>query len=88
MNVYNGLVATDGAGNATVVLPPCFSALNRDFRYQLTVIGADFAQAIISGEMAANQFTIRPTTRFLSSRCVLSRARLPRNFRQFSDRFG
>ena len=44
MNVYNGNVTTDADGNATVTLPEWFEALNRDFRYQLTVIG-QFAQA-------------------------------------------
>jgi hypothetical protein len=31
---------------------------NIDFRYQLTVIGGQFAQAIISKKVANNQFTI------------------------------
>ncbi len=38
MNVYNGNIRTDANGEATVMLP-LFEALNRDFRYQLTVIG-------------------------------------------------
>jgi hypothetical protein len=58
MNVYNGNVFTDGNGVATVSLPDCFESLNRDFRYQLTVIG-QFAQAIVQSEIAGNQFTIR-----------------------------
>ncbi len=33
-------------------------ALNRDFRYQLTVIG-QFAQAIVASEISGNRFTIR-----------------------------
>ena len=40
MNVYNGNVTTDAKGYAVVQLPDWFEALNRDFRYQLTVIGA------------------------------------------------
>jgi hypothetical protein len=47
MNVYNGNVVTDKHGTASVVLPEYFEALNRDFRYQLTVIG-EFAQAIVA----------------------------------------
>ena len=39
MNIYNGNVTTDASGFATVELPEWFEALNRDFRYQLTVIG-------------------------------------------------
>jgi hypothetical protein len=58
MNIYNGNIITDGSGYATVNLPDWFEALNKDFRYQLTVIG-DFAQAIIAQEVQGNQFAIR-----------------------------
>jgi Collagen triple helix repeat (20 copies) len=58
MNVYNGNVTTDAHGLATIVLPEYFEALNRDFRYQLTVIG-QFAQAIVASEIHGNRFTIR-----------------------------
>jgi hypothetical protein len=58
MNIYNGNVTTDGIGEATVILPAYFSALNRDFRYQLTVIG-QFAQAIVAREIENNQFTLK-----------------------------
>jgi len=58
MNVYNGNIVTDKHGLATVVLPDYFEALNRDFRYQLTVIG-QFAQAIVAQEIDKNHFVIR-----------------------------
>lgn len=58
MNVYNGNITTDKHGLATIVLPDYFEALNRDFRYQLTVIG-QFAQAIVKQEIQNNRFTIR-----------------------------
>jgi hypothetical protein len=58
MNVYNGNVTTDRDGEATVQLPDYFEALNRDFRYQLTVIG-QFAQAIVAREISDNRFTIK-----------------------------
>lgn len=58
MNVYNGNIITDAQGKAIVELPSYFSVLNRDFRYQLTVIG-EFAQAIIAEEIENNQFTIK-----------------------------
>jgi len=58
MNIYNGNVTTDASGYATISLPEWFEALNKDFRYQLTVIG-DFAQAIIADEVRGNQFAIR-----------------------------
>src|SRR3954452_5912307 len=58
MNVYNGNVTTDIDGNAVVELPRYFEALNRDFRYQLTVIG-QFAQAIVAEDVRENRFSIR-----------------------------
>jgi hypothetical protein len=58
MNIYNGNIVTDGNGNATVELPEWFEALNKDFRYQLTVIGA-FAQAIVSQKINNNRFSIK-----------------------------
>jgi hypothetical protein len=58
MNIYNGNVTTDAQGDAVVTLPEWFETLNRDFRYQLTVIG-QFAQAIVSGEVAGGQFSIK-----------------------------
>jgi trimeric autotransporter adhesin len=58
MNVYNGNITTDRRGLATVVLPDYFEALNRDFRYQLTVIG-QFAQAIVEKEITNNSFVIK-----------------------------
>ena len=39
-NVYDGVVALDRKGKAEIELPNWFGALNKDFRYQLTAIGA------------------------------------------------
>jgi hypothetical protein len=58
MNIYNGNITTDAAGIASVALPSYFDALNKEFRYQLTVIGT-FAQAIISKEISGNAFEIK-----------------------------
>ena len=58
MNIYNGNVITDAKGGAAVSLPDYFTALNRDYRYQLTVLG-QFAQAIVSREIAGNSFEIQ-----------------------------
>lgn len=58
MNVYNGNIVTDKNGNATITMPDWFEALNRDFRYQLTVLG-QFAQAIVSEKMKGNVFSIK-----------------------------
>jgi hypothetical protein len=63
MNVYNGNVTTDGSGFAVVELPEWFEALNRDFRYQLTVLGdgESWAQARVYRKVAGNRFTIQTT---------------------------
>src|SRR5262249_61670990 len=58
MNIYTGNVTTDENGEATVTLPDWFGTLNRDFRYQLTVIGT-FAQAIVAEKVKGNRFKIR-----------------------------
>lgn len=57
INFYSGNVVTDANGKATVKLPDYFESINKDFRYQLTVIGV-FAQAIISKEESNNSFEI------------------------------
>ena len=58
LNQYSGNITTDELGLATVHLPDWFEAENADFRYQLTVISGQFAQAVISKKVAHNQFTI------------------------------
>ncbi len=58
LNIYSGNVTSDENGNAVVTLPEWFEAVNRDFRYQLTVVGA-FAQAIIGNKINDNRFTIK-----------------------------
>jgi hypothetical protein len=70
MNLYNGNVTTDDTGYARIELPEWFGALNRDARYQLTVIderdGPAFVQAKVVREVAQNAFAIRtsaPRTR-------------------------
>jgi hypothetical protein len=59
LNVYTGNVRTDRRGFAVVKLPRYFDAINRDFRYQLTVVGRSFAKAVVWKEIAGNRFTIR-----------------------------
>ena len=61
MNIYNGNVVTDVNGEAVVEMPDYFESLNRDFRYQLTVIGT-FAQAIVADEIKGNRFAIKTST--------------------------
>ncbi|MFI6671682.1 hypothetical protein ACIBM1_43125 [Streptomyces sp. NPDC050481] len=57
-NLYDGTVVTDGNGEAVVVLPAYFEALNRDYRYQLTPIG-ELALAAVTNEIRDNSFTVR-----------------------------
>jgi hypothetical protein len=56
--VYDGIVTTDAAGEATVRLPAYFGALNREFRYQLTPVGG-FAHAAVTKEISGNQFNLK-----------------------------
>ena len=58
LNSYSGNVVTDASGKTMVTLPEYFEAINKDFRYQLTVVGGTFAQAIISKEINNNKFEI------------------------------
>ena len=57
MNVYNGNVILDAAGEAWVEFPEWFETLNRDFRYQLTCVGA-FAPVYIADKVSGNRFRI------------------------------
>jgi hypothetical protein len=60
-NVYDGVVTTDENGFAEIILPEWFEALNRDFRYQLTVIDDSdrFVLAKVVREIQNNRFVIR-----------------------------
>jgi hypothetical protein len=58
VNLYHGTVVTDAQGQATVMLPGYFEAVNRDYCYQLTPIG-EMTQAAVAGEIQDNTFTIR-----------------------------
>jgi len=62
-NIYDGIAVTGDDGYATVTLPNWFQALNRDFRYQLTVIDEqssdDFVLAKVTHKIEHNQFVIR-----------------------------
>jgi hypothetical protein len=59
MNVYNGNTETDASGMAAVQLPGYFEAENIDFKYQLTVMGKVFAQAIVFEEISNNRFVVK-----------------------------
>jgi len=58
MNIYNGVAVLDGSGAAVVQLPEWFEALNSDYRYQLTAIGAAAPNLHIAQEVANHRFSI------------------------------
>jgi hypothetical protein len=57
-NVYDGVVRLDEDGAAWVDLPEWFEALNGDFRYQLTAVGAAAPNLHVSEEISENRFKI------------------------------
>ncbi|HEY0704234.1 MAG TPA: hypothetical protein VGD60_15795 [Candidatus Acidoferrales bacterium] len=58
MNIYNGIATLDARGQAVVQMPEWFDALNRDFRYQLTALGAPGPRLYIAEKVHDNQFKI------------------------------
>ena len=58
LNIYNGNVKLDFNGEAIVELPEWFGALNKDFRYTLTALGAPGPNLYIAEEVAENRFKI------------------------------
>ncbi len=58
LNLYSGNVTLGSSGEATVQLPDWFEALNKDFRYQLTAIGAAAPNLHIAKELENHSFAI------------------------------
>jgi hypothetical protein len=58
LNQYSGNVVLDSAGEGRVEFPDWFAAINDDFRYQLTAIGAPGPNLHVAEEMQGNSFTI------------------------------
>ena len=58
LNQYSGNVVLDDNGEGRVEFPTWFAAINEDFRYQLTAIGAPGPSLYVSEEMKDNSFTI------------------------------
>ena len=61
-NVYDGVVVLDDKGEAEIDLPDWFAILNKDFRYQLTAIGAPGPNLYIAEEIISDT-TITTTTK-------------------------
>jgi len=62
MNVYNGVVTANSSGEAEVQMPTYFEALNTDFRYQLTALGAAAPNLHVKQEMTNGRFVIGGAT--------------------------
>jgi hypothetical protein len=58
LNLYSGNVALDASGEAVVQLPEWFEVINKDFRYQLTSIGAPGRDLYIAEEVSGGHFKI------------------------------
>lgn len=58
LNLYRGTVVLNASGEAEVVLPEYFSAINTDFSYQLTPIGAAAPNLHIKSKISDNRFSI------------------------------
>ena len=57
-NVYDGVIELDREGECVIMMPEWFGALNMDFRYQLTAIGAPGPNLYVAEEIAGNRFKI------------------------------
>jgi hypothetical protein len=58
MNIYNGNAQLDNTGSVVITMPDWFEALNTDFRYQLTAMGAPGPNLYIAQPMQNRQFVI------------------------------
>jgi hypothetical protein len=58
MNIYNGNAILNEKGEAEIELPEWFGALNRDFRYQLTAVGAPGPNLYIAQKVIENKFMV------------------------------
>ncbi|HWY55258.1 MAG TPA: hypothetical protein VNZ03_12390 [Terriglobales bacterium] len=58
LNQYSGNAVLDGEGKGRVEFPAWFAAINDDFRYQLTAIGAPGPNLYVAEEIQGNSFTI------------------------------
>jgi hypothetical protein len=57
-NMYDGVAKLDTKGAAVVTLPAWFDALNKDFRYQLTAVGAPAPGLYVAEKVSGNRFRI------------------------------
>ncbi|MGB6035582.1 MAG: hypothetical protein WBG42_04895 [Cryomorphaceae bacterium] len=58
LNVYRGNAQLNEDGSVEIVLPEYFKAINRNFSYHLTPVGASMPNLFVSDEINENTFTI------------------------------
>jgi len=58
LNLYSGNAILDDSGEAVVQLPDWFEVINKDFRYQLTPVGAPGRDIYIAEEVSGGHFKI------------------------------
>jgi hypothetical protein len=58
LNLYSGNAVLDDSGAAMVQLPDWFEAINKDFRYQLTPVGAPGRDLYVAEEISGGHFKI------------------------------
>ena len=58
LNHYSGNAMLDASGEAIVQFPEWFEAINKDFRYQLTAIGAPGRDLYVAEEVSEGHFKI------------------------------
>src|SRR5580698_3517679 len=58
LNLYTGNVVLNGSGEAVIQLPDWFEVINKDFRYQLTPVGAPGRDLYIAEEVSGGHFKI------------------------------
>lgn len=63
-NVYDGVVVLNDKGEAEIELPDWFSALNKDFRYQLTAIGSPGPNLYVAEEISDSTTNNNNNSRF------------------------
>jgi trimeric autotransporter adhesin len=58
LNLYSGNAVLDASGEAVVQLPDWFEVINKDFRYQLTPVGAPGRGLYVAEEVSGGHFKI------------------------------
>jgi hypothetical protein len=66
-NIYDGVVVLDNKGKAEIELPDWFGIINKDFRYQLTAIGAPGPNLYIAEEISDMATTTNTNTKYNKS---------------------